>query len=147
MYREFLLEHARDPLQFAKDYYSHYPYLGAGHWPPMLHLSAAVWTIFAGAGRAQLLLYLALVGAASSALLYHSIRPIGSAWLAASFAAVWILFQPTQTALFLFMTELPLACLTLAATAVYVRYLQTPNYKLALLFALLSSAALLTKEP
>jgi hypothetical protein len=45
-----------------------------------------------------------------------------------------------------FMAETPLALLTLAAVVVFIRYLRNPSYRLALLFAVLSSAAILTKE-
>lgn len=146
MYRQFLLAPTADPLQFAKNYYSHYPYLAAGHWPPMLHLSAAVWTILFGVGKAQFILYQALAGAAAGALLYGSIRPIGSAWLAAVFAGIWMMLAESQAAFSSFMAEAPLAFLTLAAVVVYMRYLRGPSYRLALLFAGLSSAAILTKE-
>lgn len=146
LYRQFLLAPAADPLQFAQDYYSHYPYLGAGHWPPMLHLSAAIWTLLAGAGKTQLILYLALAAAASAALLYRSVLTIGSARLAMIVVATWMALDPSRTAFSRFMAEGPLACLTLAAVVVYIRYLRTPNYRLALLFAGLSSAAILTKE-
>lgn len=146
MYRQFLLAPTADPLQFAKNYYSHYPYLAAGHWPPMLHLSAALWSILFGVGKAQFMLFLALLGASSAALLYWAIRSIGPAWLAAAFTGIWILLTQSQAALSLFMTEGPLAFLTLAAVVVYVHYLRSPNYRLSLLFAGLSSAAILTKE-
>jgi hypothetical protein len=146
MYRQFLLAPTADPLQFAKNYYSHYPYVAAGHWPPVLHLSAAVWTLLAGAGKTQFILYLALAGAAAAALLYRSILTIGSAWLAAAFVAIWMMLAQSQATFTRFMTEAPLALLTLAAVVVYVRYLRTPSYRLSLLFAGLSAAAILTKE-
>ena len=146
MYRQFLLAPTADPLQFAKNYYSHYPYVAAGHWPPMLHLSAAVWTILFGVGKTQFILYQALAGAAAGVLLYGSIRTIGSAWLAAVFAGIWMMLAQSQAAFSRFMTEAPLAFLTLAAVVVYIRYLRGPSYRLALLFAGLSSAAILTKE-
>jgi len=146
MYRQFVLAPTADPLQFAKNYYSHYPFLAAGHWPPMLHLSAAVWTILLGVGKTQLLLYLALAGGLAGALLYRSIAAIGSAWLAAAFVGIWMMLAQSQAAFSNFMTEGPLALLTLAAVVVYIRYLRNPNYRLALLFAALSSAAILTKE-
>jgi hypothetical protein len=146
MYRQYLLAPTGDPLQFAKDYYSHYPYVGAGHWPPTLHLSAAIWTILTGVGRAQFMLYAALLVAATAALLYRSILTIGSARLAAALVTIWIVLEQSRLAFSRFMTEAPLVCLTLAAVVAYIRYMRTPNYHLALWFAVLSSAAILTKE-
>ncbi|MGB6075548.1 MAG: hypothetical protein WBG29_07920, partial [Candidatus Acidiferrales bacterium] len=37
--------HYFSPLQFAENYYVHYPKVGIGHWPPVFYLLQAFWTL------------------------------------------------------------------------------------------------------
>lgn len=146
MYRQFLLAPTSEPIEFARDYYSHYPSMAAGHWPPGLHLPAAIWMLIVGSGRIQLLIYLALVTAATATFLYYAIRPFAGRTLAGVFCGLWLLLTHSQEAMSRFMTEGQSALLVTAAVASYVWYLRSPCYWRATVFGLVSVAALLTRE-
>jgi hypothetical protein len=146
LYRQFILAPTLEPLAFAKHYYSHYQNLAAGHWPPGLHLPAAIWMVLFGSGRTQLLIYVAIVTALTAALLFVTIRSFGTRSLAVLFCGVWLLLEVSQAAATQFMTEGQSALLVTAAAVSYVWYLRAPSYRRGLLFGVLAAIAILTKE-
>lgn len=146
MYRQFMVAPTFAPLDFAKQYYSHYPYLAAGHWPPGFHVPAAIWMLIVGAGRIQLQAYLALIMASTATILYYCIRSFGSATLAGVFCGAWLLLPQSQAAMTRFMAEGQSALLVTAACTAYVSYLKAPGHGRGILFGLLATGAILTKE-
>lgn len=146
MYRQFMLAPTLDPLEFAQHYYSHYPYLAAGHWPPGFHMPAAIWMIVVGAGRVQLLAYLALIMASTATLLFYCVRSFGGPMLAGVFCSLWLLLPHSQMAMTRFMAEGQLSFFVTAAAAAYILYLKSPTSGRGLLFGLLAASAILTKE-
>jgi len=43
------------PLEFARNYYDHYPYFAVGYWPPLFSVVTGLWMLVAGVGRVQAL--------------------------------------------------------------------------------------------
>jgi hypothetical protein len=146
MVREYLSSgwgHA--PIEFARDYYLHYPKVAIGHWPPLFYAQQALWTLVFPASRPSLLVMIALQSALLGALLWPilSVR-YGSA--AAWFGCLVLATLPglaTQAAMV--MTEVPLALLILLAMLSWGRYLDTGRAWQAAAFGFLSAAAILTK--
>src|SRR6266705_2811655 len=64
MARDYL-SHAgeRGPMQFARDYYLHYPKVAIGHWPPLFYAEQALWTLVFPSSRSSLLMMIALQSA------------------------------------------------------------------------------------
>src|SRR5689334_18072161 len=61
MAREYLVSGAsRLPMEFARDYYLHYPKVAIGHWPPVFYAEQALWTLIFPTSRGSLLVMLAL---------------------------------------------------------------------------------------
>ena len=57
------------PMQFARNYYAHYPEIGFGHWPPWLYVIQAAWPLVFPATRQSLLVRLALCAALTATAL------------------------------------------------------------------------------
>lgn len=51
------------PLEFARNYYDHYPFFAVGYWPPLFSIVTGLWLLVAGVGRLQALLIPAVFAA------------------------------------------------------------------------------------
>src|SRR5262249_21615267 len=51
----------RGPMQFAENFYIHYPKMAMGHWPPAAYSLFAIWMLVFGAGRTSALLLMAVM--------------------------------------------------------------------------------------
>ncbi|MEO8099607.1 MAG: glycosyltransferase family 39 protein [Acidobacteriota bacterium] len=135
----------RGPIEFAADYYLHYPKVAVGHWPPVFYLEQAVWTRVFPTSRASLLVMMALQGGLLAALLWPFLRArYGSlsAWL----GILVLLTLPGLAPLGgMIMTEIPIAVLILLAMFSWSRFLESGRAWPAIAFGLLSAAAILTK--
>ena len=71
MTREYLASgSSRPPMEFARDYYLHYPKVALGHWPPVFYAEQAAWTLIFPATRGSLLVMLALQLAVLTSLMW-----------------------------------------------------------------------------
>src|ERR1039457_72543 len=43
----------QSPMNFAEQYYIHYPQVAIGHWPPFFYLCAGIWGLILGVGHAS----------------------------------------------------------------------------------------------
>jgi hypothetical protein len=59
------------PLRYAQAYYSHYPKVGLGHWPPVFYAVEAAWMLAFSGSRASVLVLLATISAFAALLLYR----------------------------------------------------------------------------
>ncbi len=75
MVRDYLTEaFPGNPLEYARDYYVHYPKVAIGHWPPLFYGAEAVWTLVWGRTRAALVIFPALICAVFILSLYFWAR-------------------------------------------------------------------------
>ena len=73
-----------NPLEFAREFYSRYPKVAIGHWPPVFYIVQALWTSLFTASRASLLLLMAAISAALLTLTYWlAARYFGPGWQSA----------------------------------------------------------------
>ncbi len=49
-----------NPVQFADDYYAHYPKVALGHWPPLFYAFGGLWMLIFSASRQSVLLGMAV---------------------------------------------------------------------------------------
>ncbi len=134
-----------NPLAFARDYYVHFPKVGIGHWPPLYYLLEGALFLVLPPMTSVALLLPAVLGA---------LLVVGAGWVTARTlgplqglaVAVVLLVQPLlREATLVIMLDLPVALLALAAALAYASYLTRPRWQSAALFAVLASAAILTK--
>ncbi len=134
-----------NPVEYAKAYYTHYPKVAIGQWPPVYHLTQAVWTLLFGVSRMSLVLLGAALAAGVGALLFGALRSSRGPLVAASAALVFLLLPLVQHFSAMPGTEVLLALLSLAAVMAFGRFLDHGKLGAALSFALLSVLAILTK--
>jgi len=135
------------PVTYAYQYYAQYPALsGVVHWPPLFYLFEGLFFLVLGptvvAARLSILLF-ALIGIVFWFLL---IRELQSEWMAAAGALMLaclpsvLLFEKTV------MLEIPCLALSMGAILFWTRYLLRQSTGNLYWFAILASAAVLTKQ-
>ncbi|HVT91578.1 MAG TPA: glycosyltransferase family 39 protein [Bryobacteraceae bacterium] len=134
------------PFDFAKEFYLHYPKVAIGHWPPFLYALLSGWMLPFPASIPSLVFLMALLAALFAWLLYGAVlREFGSQ-PAAALAGFFLLSVPLMERFGgLIMADLPLALWSVAAALAWGRYLDSERLRHAVLFALFSSCAILTK--
>ncbi len=146
MIREYITGlHWLSPMQFAQDYYHHYPKVALGHWPPFFYLVQALWMTLFSASRVSTLLELAF----TTALLAYSIFLEARRWFswnAAVLAGCLAICLPlVQTYSDEEMSETLLVLTCFWSVIYFARYLDSERWQDNLGFALFFSMAVLTK--
>ncbi len=131
--------------QFANDYYSHYPKIGLGVWPPFFYLVQAAWTLVLGASTTTLLLLMAALAGGVGVLVFRALREeYGVA--AAGLGVILVLSLPLVRSLYdMVMAETLSALLMFGATLAFGAFLDREQRKDALWFGVLATLAILTK--
>jgi hypothetical protein len=130
------------PWKFATEYYIHYPKVAILHWPPVFHLSEAIWMFLAGRSRGALLCFQAIVGGTLAAGLFFWLRRDHDFWIAFAAAVVLATTRLMQSVTSEVAPELLLGALVFWSVTRFARYLDTGNARDAWWFALLALAAL-----
>ncbi|HBH52679.1 MAG TPA: hypothetical protein DDY91_12400 [Planctomycetaceae bacterium] len=135
-----------DWRRFGDRFYAHYPKVALGHWPPGFYVVQGAWYAGTGVSRTAALALQAFLSILLALLTARLACRAFGGWYALPAAIVLLSNGWIQWATASVMTEIPMALLTLAATAQYASYLRRDHeVRSSLLFGLLASAALLTK--
>jgi hypothetical protein len=142
--KDFLLSGQwSQPMQFARDFYLHFPKVGLGNWPPLFPSLNALWMIVWGDSRLGLLLLGTLYTALLSWLCWREVREEGlPAWLA---GLLLIASPATQYQTSMVMAELLLAVLTWISFRLLLSYLESGRPLFALGFGLFAMLTIMTK--
>ncbi len=135
----------RHPMQFAGNYYAHFPKVALGTWPPVFETLQAAWELPFGVSRISLLLLVQLLAVLLAWLVYESAAPRCGALFAALAGALLIASPLTQYVSSMVMAEVPLALFSLAAVLAWIRFQNTAATRDAVIFASLTILAILTK--
>ena len=84
------------PIEWAEQYYLHYPKVGLGHWPPAYHVAEALWSFVFGSSRVSAIWLQWILGLASLTGLYAIARPrfpTAVTWAIVLFAMASPVFQ------------------------------------------------------
>jgi hypothetical protein len=146
MVRDYLASGApAAPMQYAENYYRHYPKVGLGHWPPMFYIVEAAWMLIFSASRWSVLLLMSAQAAALALLLQNAVskdlpRVYGA------IAGLFLLSLPLVRRLsYTVMSELLVTLLVFAAVLKFGEYVALPDWRRAAAFGLIASLAILTK--
>jgi hypothetical protein len=146
MIRDYLLAVPwTSPLDYARNYYGHYPKIAIGNWPPLFYAVEGIWMLVFPDRPGSAFVLVALLLAILCVLVYRVARRFIGALPAVAVSTLLIALPVTQTTLILIMTEIPVALLTFVAASSFVRFLDRSDRRSALWFGLVSSAAILTK--
>lgn len=145
LFHDYLLSGLRSPIAFLRQFASHYPAVGIGHWGSLYYCIEAIWMLLFGSSRESMLLLSASVTAAIATICYAvAVRRLGRmiAWLV---AAGFVVLPITQQSSGELMLDAPVALAALSAALLYARFLDMPSARRALWFALAALAAILIK--
>ena len=133
------------PKRFAENYHEHYPKVAIGNWPPGFHGLQALWMLIFEPGQGSIFFLMALLTGLLGWLVWWSSKKyIGEGWPLA--AAILLMVLPIiQKYSSLVMTEVLMAVLMFGAILLYVKFLETENWKWSLLFGIVASAAIMVK--
>ena len=146
MIRDWLLSGRwTTPLQFAQDYYSHYPYVALGYWPPAFDVVTGLEFLVLGVGRMQALLVTAACAAAGAWLLFRLLSRRVGLVVAACAGTLYLCLPAVQRCMCAVMVDHMTACLCIAASVWLLRYLQQPGYRNGIFLAALCTGAILSK--
>ncbi len=133
------------PMEFAENFYLHYPKVAFGHWPPVFYIVQAVWTLLFSATRESLMLLLAFLNTVLALTIYSIIRQEMNTMTGIMGGLLFMAFPVVQKMTGMVMTEILLALLSLLAIIYFWRYLKTQSLGDALGFGVFSTLAILTK--
>jgi hypothetical protein len=134
-----------DPIRFAQNYYTHYPYFAVGYWPPLFYIVMGFWFLLVGVGRLQALIIIAGVTAGTSVLVFGLVRKRGGL-LVGFFAGFVVLSLPeVQRLTCAVMLDEMVAFFCLCAAVLLLRFLEQPTMRNAVYYGLCCSCAVLTK--
>jgi hypothetical protein len=137
------------PMQFAVNFYDHYPKVAFGHWPPFFYVVQALWMILFSPSRVSVLWELAFTTALLAYAVYAETRRwLGGkfGWAAGVLAGVLTVCLPlVQTYTDEEMSETLLTLLCFWSATSFVRYVDSERWQDNLRFAIFFSLAVLTK--
>jgi len=131
--------------EFADRYYSHYPKIGLGVWPPFFYLVQSAWTLPFGASRETLFLLLGALTAVLALLHFRVLREEFGIGLAGAGAAALVSLPLVRTYSGMVMAEMLSAVLIFGATIAFGDFLDRAKRADAIWFGVLAALAILTK--
>ena len=137
------------PIQAGKDfadrYYTHYPKISLGVWPPFFYLVQSAWTLPLSPSRTSVLLLLGALAAAVAAMLFRALRDEYGIWLAALGAALLVSLPLFRLSSGMVMAETLSALLMFGAALAFGDFLDREKRADALRFGVFAALAILTK--
>lgn len=134
-----------EPRAFVEAYYVHYPKVGLGQWPPVLHGALGVWMLVFGTTAVSIGLFLCTISALVAVTVQRVLSgPLGhaaSTAAGAAYLAVPVALGLGQSV----MTETMIALLGLHAALAFGRFLDGGSARDAMGFAVLAALTILTK--
>lgn len=131
--------------EFADRYYTHYPKIGLGVWPPFFYLVQAAWTFAFGVSRTSLLFLLCALAGLLAWLVYRFLRDELGVVVAAAAGAIVISLPLARSYYGMVMAETLSAVLMFGATMAFGNFLDRQKRSDAIWFGILASLAILTK--
>jgi len=145
MVRDYLVDGlGQSPMQFARDYYEHFPRVALGHYPPFYYLVAGIFLIFWDSIKVLFVLQSLLMGLLAALTWLQGQRILPSC-LAGAAAVLGCLLPVGLKLTQHVMSDVMLAVLCLWAALVWADYLRAPSTKTSLFWGGIAAAAILTK--
>lgn len=133
------------PMQFAWNFYYHYPKVAFGHWPPFFYVVQAGWMILFSTSRASVHLELAFITALLAYAVYAEARR-WFGWRTGILAGLLTICLPlVQICTDEEMSETLLVLLCLWSAIYFARYIDSGEWRDNLWFGVFFSLAVLTK--
>jgi len=146
MVRDFIgMSLQASPMDFAENYYLHYPKVAFGHWPPFFYMVQAAWTLVFPSTHASLMLLIAMLSTMLALTLFSIIQQECNA-ITGFFAGLLLMAFPiVQKLSGMVMAEVLLALLSIVAVLFFWRFMEDLKVGNAIGFGVFSTLAILTK--
>lgn len=133
------------PMQFARDYYLHYPKVGIGNWPPFLYLTMGGWFFLFGVSRMAALAFIACTAALTGTAIFLAGRKCLSGSASFFAASIYLALPLVQSYADQIMTEHLVTLLIFLATVEFSRFIEVRTARSSLLFGVVATLAILTR--
>ncbi len=133
------------PMRFAENYYSHYPKVAFGHWPPVFYVVQSVWMLLFSASRASIRLEIAFTTALLAFSLYYEAKRFFGVTAARLGALLFVCLPLVQSCTDEEMSEMLLTLFCFWSAVFFARYIVSERRKDSIWFGVFLSLAVLTK--
>lgn len=134
------------PVQFAQNFYNHYPKVAFGHWPPFFYVVQAFWMMLFSASRISIRLEIAFTTALLAYSVYREARRWFGGQVSAILAGLLTVCMPlVQRYTDEEMSEILLTLLCFWSVIYLARFLDSGRWQDNALFGFCFSLAVLTK--
>ena len=133
------------PIEFASDYYLHYPAVAIGHWPPMLYAVQAGAYMLAGPSLETALALNGLLTALAGWLFFCLLRPFLPFWTTLTACVLFVAAKDMQQMTARVMAEPLMVLLALLAVCFLCRFVDTERPRALIAFGFWAGLAVLTK--
>jgi hypothetical protein len=137
--------HFAHPRAFVEGYYAHYPKIGLLMWPPLFHITEAIWTLIFNASRTSALLLEAFLTALLATSIFSVVRRRYSPFMALAAGVLFVLVPLVQISTQTVMADGLVALLLFWAAICMIRYLERERTRDAVLFGVCAALAFATK--
>jgi hypothetical protein len=134
----------RHPLQFAQQYYYHYPKVTIGVWPPMFYGALGIWFLIVGASRVAAIMFIAIVAATTASVIYFTGKRLIGRWAGVLAAVLFVASPLVQESSARVMTEHLVTLGMLVSTLCFARFARTGQIGDGLAFGIVAAVAILT---
>jgi 4-amino-4-deoxy-L-arabinose transferase-like glycosyltransferase len=146
MVRDYLASRApASAMEYASNYYLHYPKVSLGHWPPFFYVVEGAWMLLFTVSPLSLGLMMSVLVAVLATLLSEAAREEFCTGTGLALGVLAASAPLTQSASRTVMMECLVALLVFRATLAFGRYLDTGRWLHAAWFGVIASLACLTK--
>jgi len=115
----------RHPLQFAQQYYFHYPKVAIGVWPPVFYGALGIWFLIVGVSRTTAIIFIAVIAATTASLIYLTGRRLIGRWAGLLAAVLFVASPLVQDSSARVMTEHLSTLAMLVSTLCFARFART----------------------
>ena len=130
---------------FAESYYTHYPKIGLGVWPPFFYLVQSAWTLPFGVSRTSVLLLMCALGGGVGLLMFRALRDEFGSLMAGTGTFLLLSLPLVRIHYGMVMAETLSALLMFSAMHSFGNFLDREKRADALWFGALAVGAILTK--
>jgi Dolichyl-phosphate-mannose-protein mannosyltransferase len=134
----------RHPVQFAQQFYYHYPEVAIGHWPPAFYGALGTWFLLVGASRGSAMMFIAFVAATTASVIYFTGKRLIGRWAGVLAAVLFIASPLVQEASARVMSEHLVTLGMLVSTLCFARFATTERISDGLAFGIIAAVAILT---
>lgn len=146
MVRDYIASsHLGQPMEFAENYYIHYPKVSLGHWPPFFYVVQAAWTLLFSNSRVSVILLMALLTTILALTVYLAIKNEFGSKLGILAGLLLLALPLIQEYSSMVMAEILVALLSFWAVLYLGRFLRTEKWQDSVGFSACATLAILTK--